>query len=190
MAKNGRAASGKPAGSPGDDSGAAKETVEQREAKFFSDNVAYSIIVLANVIARYTSQHTLRGLDLNVNDWRLLRLAKIFGPISAAEIIATIAMDKTTVSRAITKAHERKLIKLAPNPSDRRQTFVMLTAAGAKLLERHGTLDEQFDRSFEMQLSEEEQESFHRIMGKLRGHAHEMLKNLPNGKPASRKRQV
>lgn len=145
------------------------------EAEFFEGNITYSIIVLANMISRNTSSKTLSQFSISINEWRVLRMTRAFGPICAADVINTLAMDKTTVSRAITNLHAGKLISLAPNARDRRQTLVDLTPKGRRLHDKIAPLDEKVDKSFEAVLTDEEIQQFHSIMRKLRPSAQKLL---------------
>jgi DNA-binding MarR family transcriptional regulator len=158
--------------------------VAEAESRFFNTNVAYSIMVVSNLIARVTTQGALAGLKLSLSEWRVMRLVSIFGPMSAAEIVTAIGMDKTTVSRMITRLHEAEFLKLAPNAADRRQTLVSLTPAGTRVHDRIAKVDEQFDRTFESLLSPAQLKAFHDVMAILREHAQSLAAQLavPNKK--------
>jgi len=146
------------------------------EEDFYRNHLAYSIMVLANLITKHTSQTTLAESHVNINEWRILRLISLFGPMSAAHIITTIGMDKTTVSRTVTALHKAKLIKLQVHSEDRRQTLLSLTAAGRKILDKIGPLAEASDRSFESELTADELKLIRPIMSKL----HKYVKSILN----------
>lgn len=145
--------------------------LEEATAEFFEHNTTYSIMVVANLIARITTQSALAGCSLTLPEWRVLRLVHIFGPLSAAEITTTIGMDKTTVSRVITRLHRARLLGLSTDVTDRRRTFVALTPAGRRLHGRIAPVDERFDRTFELLLSSSELGVFRRVVRKLKAHA-------------------
>lgn len=166
----------------------ARLRTEEEQSKFFESNLAFSIMVLANLIARITTQNALVDSKLSLSEWRVLRVANIFGPLSAADIIATIGLDKTTVSRMITRLHEAQLIKLLPNPSDRRQTLIALTVAGTRLHDRIAPVDENFDRSFESLLSAGDLAAFREVMRKLRSHAVSLTAQLSTARGARKGR--
>lgn len=155
---------------------------------FFENNTAYSIMVVANLIARITTQGALAGEGLTLPAWRVLRLVQVFGPIPAASIISTIGMDKTAVSRIITYLYEAQLIELTPNAADRRQTLVSLTATGRRLHDRIAPIDVQFDRSFESLLTPSQIKEFRAAMRALHAHAQSLLAEL--SAPAAMKRRV
>lgn len=165
-------------------SGGDKERdLAEAEARFFEQNVAYSIMVLANLIARITTQGALTDSSLTLPAWRVLRIVQVFGPLSAASIIATIGMDKTTVSRMITYLHDAQLIELNANAADRRQTLISLTPAGRRLHDRIAPTDDQFDRSFESLLSASQLKTFHEAMRKLRAHAQSLVAQVGTAQP-------
>lgn len=153
-------------------------TLAETEAEFFDHNVAYSVMVVANLIARITTQGPLAGEELTLPAWRVLRITEVFGPISAAGIINTLGMDKTTVSRMITYLHDAQLLELTANAADRRQTLVSLTPAGKRLHDRIAALDDQFDRSFESLLTASQMKTFHEVMRTLRAHAQSLLADI------------
>jgi len=146
------------------------------EEDFYGSHLAYSIMVLANLITKHTSQVTLAGSPLNINEWRVLRLLSLFGPMSAVDVISTIGMDKATVSRTVTSLHKSKLIKLKVNPKDRRQTLLSLTSAGTRILDKIGPIAEASDRSFESQLTPEEIKHIRPIMRKLHKYVKSIIK--------------
>jgi DNA-binding MarR family transcriptional regulator len=152
--------------------------IAEAEQAFFDHNLTYSIMVLANLIGRNTSRHALAGAPVNLNEWRALRMIRMFAPICAADIIDLLGLDKTTVSRAITRLHELGLARLSANSSDRRQTLIRLTAAGTRLHDRLLPKDQGNDASFEQALTPVELKQFLRVMQKLRPHALELLQDL------------
>ena len=149
--------------------------LEAAESKFFDSNLAYSIIVLANLIARNTSRHTLRDAPVNVNEWRILRLVETFGPICASDVIELFGIDKTTAGRAVSRLSDLKLVKPAPDPADRRRTLISSTSAGRRLHARIAPRDRAYDASFEKVLSRDEVRRFHQLMKRLRPHAQRLL---------------
>jgi DNA-binding MarR family transcriptional regulator len=139
--------------------------------------VTYYLMAIANLIAKNTAQRTLRGSGLSVNDWRVLRFFAQSGPAPATQVIAAIGIDKTTVGRVITFLQSTGLAELAPNPADRRQTLIALTAKGRRLHDRIYPIDRGFDSSFETQLTPAESRVLRPILVKLRNHAQVLLED-------------
>jgi len=152
-----------------------KKDIGDLENEFFDTHVAYSIVALANLITLNTMKNILAETQLSVNEWRILRMTYIYNSISAADVINIFGLDKTTTSRAISKLGEAKLIKLSVNPRDKRQTYILLTAAGKRLHDKIILRDNISDESIEKILSRQEIRSFHKTMNKLRLHVKDML---------------
>ena len=152
-----------------------RQSIAGKEQAFFDRHLAYSIMVLANLISRNTSRRTLAGTPLKINDWRVLRLTQMFGPLCAIDVINLLGLDKTTTSRAIGRLDELDLVELAPNPDDRRQTLISLTAKGRAMYDHVAPRDRASDSSFQRVLTAAELRRFHLLMGKLRRHAQQLL---------------
>lgn len=138
----------------------------QREL-FFGENVAFAIMVLSNMIARNTTARVLASAELTLHEWRTVRLVQIFGPLNAVDIIDTLAMDKTTVSRIITSLYQRGFLELHPNPSDRRHTLISVTPAGAGKISSILAADEEADASYERHLTASEKRQLSKLLLKL-----------------------
>lgn len=138
-----------------------------RRELFFGDNLAFAIMVLSNMIARNTTARVLASAELTIHEWRTLRLVQIFGPLVAVDIIDTLAMDKTTVSRNITALYQHGFLELHPNPSDRRHTLISVTPAGAKKIASILPADEDADASYERHLTVTEKRQLSKLLLKL-----------------------
>ena len=57
-------------------------------------------------------------------------------PPSNGEVATLLAMDRTTLTAALKPLERRGLVKVMPNPEDRRSRVMSLTAKGRKLLAR------------------------------------------------------
>lgn len=167
--------------------GSNARALAEAESRFFDTNVAYSIMVVANLIARITTQGALTDTTISLSEWRVMRLVHIFGPMSAVEVVTTIGMDKTTVSRAITRLHAAQLFKLSTNAADRRQTLVSLTPSGIRFHDRIAQMDDQFDRTFERLLPPAQLKAFHAVMRTLRTHAQSLATDLSTPQKSRRR---
>jgi len=132
-------------------------------------------MTLANLIARSTAQRTLARTGLSLNAWRVLRYATSAAAPSAAGAVTLLAMDKTTVSRAVRELVKAGLVRLVPNPADRRQGLIRITEAGRRLYRRTAPVDRAVDASFERQLTAGERTRLAPIFAKLHRHARSLL---------------
>ena len=132
-------------------------------------------MTLANLIARSTAQRTLARTGLSLNAWRVLRYASAAARPSASGAVTLLAMDKTTVSRAVRELAKAGLVRLVPNPADRRQGLITMTAGGRRLYRRTAPVDRAVDDSFERQLTARERALLAPIFAKLHRHARGLL---------------
>ena len=157
--------------------GKTDSSIIELENDFFENHVAYSIVALANLITQNTIKNTLAGTSLSVYEWRIMRLAFIYGQICAADVINLFGLDKTTTSRSVSKLKSRKLVKLSLDPDDKRQTNISLSAAGKRLHSKIIQRDQVSDESIEEIFSPRELKTIHGAMRKLRPHVKNMLSN-------------
>jgi len=137
--------------------------------------VTFAVMTLANLIARSTAQRTLARTGLSLNAWRMLRYASATTRPSASGAVTLLAMDKTTASRAVRELVKAGLIRLVPNPADRRQGLIRMTEAGRRLYRLTAPVDRAVDDSFERQLTAGERARLAPIFAKLHRHARSLL---------------
>lgn len=69
------------------------------------------------------------------------------GPVTLAELVRKVGLDKGWVSRAVESMAQEGLLKKEPSPTDRRAVIISMTEAGDRLCcDLNLTLDGQSDR--------------------------------------------
>jgi DNA-binding MarR family transcriptional regulator len=76
----------------------------------------------------------LRPLGLTNGQFSLMMSLNRPDPAGMASVAALLAMDRTTLTAALKPLERRGLVKIAPDPKDRRGRLLTLTAAGLRLL--------------------------------------------------------
>ena len=76
----------------------------------------------------------LRPFGLTNGQFSLLMSLNRPEPPSMAPVASLLAMDPTTLTAALKPLERRGLIKISPDPSDRRSRILILTAKGKKLM--------------------------------------------------------
>ena len=76
----------------------------------------------------------LQPLGLTNGQFSLLMSLNRPQPAGMASVAALLAMDRTTLTAALKPLERRRLVTIAPDPSDRRARLLTLTRAGSKLL--------------------------------------------------------
>jgi DNA-binding MarR family transcriptional regulator len=78
----------------------------------------------------------LRPFELTNGQFSLLMSLNRPTPPPMAPVAALLAMDRTTLTAALKPLERRGLVKVSPDPSDRRSRILQLTAKGRNLLAR------------------------------------------------------
>lgn len=68
--------------------------------------------------------------------YRVLAALDEHGPASQADIGRLVGMDRSDVAAVVADLLERREVRRAPDPADRRRNIVALTAGGRRALER------------------------------------------------------
>jgi len=78
----------------------------------------------------------LRPFELTNGQFSLLMSLNRPTPPPMGPVASLLAMDRTTLTAALKPLERRGLVKVSPDPSDRRSRVLILTAKGRKLLVR------------------------------------------------------
>jgi DNA-binding MarR family transcriptional regulator len=89
----------------------------------------------ARALARQFDE-ALRPFELTNGQFSLLMSLNRPEPPSMRPVAALLAMDRTTLTAALKPLEQRGLVKISPDPADRRSRILLLTAKGAGLLAR------------------------------------------------------
>ena len=89
----------------------------------------------ARALARRFDE-ALRPVGLTNGQFSLLMSLNRPEPPSIGSVAALLAMDRTTLTAALKPLERRALVRVAPDPADRRSRHLSLTAAGRRLLAR------------------------------------------------------
>jgi DNA-binding MarR family transcriptional regulator len=89
----------------------------------------------ARALARHFDE-AFRPLGLTNGQFSLMMSLNRPSPPGMAEVAAFLAMDRTTLTAALKPLERRGLVKVRPNPDDRRGRVLLLTPQGQDLLSR------------------------------------------------------
>jgi DNA-binding MarR family transcriptional regulator len=87
----------------------------------------------ARVIARRFDE-ALRPFDLTNGQFSLLMSLNRPAPPPMGPVASLLAMDRTTLTAALKPLERRGLVRVSPDPSDRRSRILILTDQGKELL--------------------------------------------------------
>jgi DNA-binding MarR family transcriptional regulator len=92
----------------------------------------YRLSILTNTVSNTIAREYRVLFGLRVPEWRVMAVLGRFGPLTASQASDRTAMDKVTVSRAVSRLIEQKLVRRAPDHADRRRSILKLTPKGVR----------------------------------------------------------
>lgn len=100
-----------------------------------ADFLPYQLSVASNAVSRSVaigSDYEQR-FGLSATQWRVLAAVTAAGSAVQADVVAMTAMDKMSVSRAVTSLSQRRLITRARHDDDRRTLWLEPTEEGRRI---------------------------------------------------------
>ncbi len=100
-----------------------------------ADFLPYQLSLAANAVSRAVAEGSgyAARFGLSAAEWRVLAHVAAAGTPSQAEVASLAAMDKMTISRAVTSLGTRRLLDRRRDPGDRRTLRLSLTEEGARV---------------------------------------------------------
>ncbi|MGI9229099.1 MAG: MarR family winged helix-turn-helix transcriptional regulator [Gammaproteobacteria bacterium] len=133
--------------------------------------IPYQLSVVTNKISTAFARLYSERFDLSVHEWRVMAVLGEQPRLSADQVCAATEMDKVTVSRAVARLLEKKLLDRSYAPEDKRRSVLTLTTTGHAAYSRIVPLALQFEQDLEQALSKAELKQLQNCLAKLNGHA-------------------
>lgn len=130
-------------------------------------HLPYRLVVVANTLSLGASRIFSRIFGLGNREWRVMAVLGPHGPMTAADIVQRIALDKTTVSRAVARLAKRGLVLQERDRSDSRRILVSLTGQGIDLHDRIVPVARRRAEAIESALTRDELAALDSILHKL-----------------------
>ena len=130
------------------------------------NSIAYRFIRAANSVNK-TLNNKLSPYDIAIEQRATLEIIKFEPNVNQTMIANLLGKDKTTISRSLNSLEKKGLISKSEITGDKRSNKVELTKKGEDILDK--TIDEvtSYRESLNSKLTEEEIESFFKILNKL-----------------------
>ncbi len=93
----------------------------------------YRLSVASNVSSAAIAQAYQRLFGLSIGEWRVVALLAEANEATQARLVTESRMDKMSISRAVRKLVERRLVERSSDSGDRRAWRLTLTDAGRTL---------------------------------------------------------
>lgn len=105
----------------------------------------YQLVVVAARISRDFAELYQQKHDISVAEWRVLAHLSRSGHVSVREIHQRVDMDKSKVSRAVTRLEAAKHVFKRTHPTDRRLLELELTESGRAIVADIAPLAQEFE---------------------------------------------
>ncbi len=150
------------------DGSSKKQTKSQLVLEQF---LPYRLSILSNTVSNTIAREYRDQFGLSIPEWRVMAVLGRFGPLTASEVGERTAMDKVSVSRAVARLIEQKLVKRETDSNDRRRSILKLTARGARTHHQIVPIARGRESELAAVLTEEELRSLDRLLAKLQRRA-------------------
>ena len=123
----------------------------------------YQLSLLANRISKDFSKEYISRFKLNNAEWRIIaHLSQENEAISIREIYSKVDLEKSKVSRAVSRLSSREILTKTVNLKDRRLVDLKLTKNGKKIIENMAKVAKDFES--EVLIKIENPDYFRRII--------------------------
>ena len=110
------------------------ESLQSKVALIAEECIAVSLRLLTRAVTKIYN-HALRPHGLTVGQMNILVAASLMGQARQQDICRVLFLDKSTLSRDLTRMRERGWISESPG-DDARSSVISVTALGGRLLEK------------------------------------------------------
>ena len=131
----------------------------------------YRLSILSNTVSNAIARDYHVQFGLTVPEWRVMAVLGRFGPDAATGVCTRTAMDKVTVSRAMTRLIDRDLISRSSDSEDRRRVIAKLTRKGRTIHDKIIPVALAHEHKLLAALSPAEAESLDHLLAKLQDKA-------------------
>ncbi len=131
----------------------------------------YRLSILSNKVSGIIAEHYKNKFALSVTEWRIMAVLGEYPHISADEVSSKTRIEKSLISRAVSRLLQRRLIMREVDGSDRRRSQLALTETGLAVYNDIVPLSYGYEQLLQQCFSEQERETFSRLIDRLYEHA-------------------
>ena len=131
----------------------------------------YRLSILSNKVSDIVAQTYKDKFALSITEWRIMAVLGEYPGISADEISVKTQLEKSILSRAISKLLKRNLIERITAASDRRRSQIYLSNTGKNVYEEIVPLSYDYETHLLSCLSSSEKQVFSDLIDRLYDHA-------------------
>lgn len=130
----------------------------------------YRLSILTNRVSDLIAGTYKDKFALSITEWRIMAILGEYPGISADEVSAKTQIEKSILSRAISKLLQRHLIEREFDAEDRRRSILKLSGTGAVVYRDIAPLSLEYEKQLLECFSEKEQRQFNELIDRLYQH--------------------
>ncbi|MCC2616539.1 MarR family winged helix-turn-helix transcriptional regulator [Aestuariibacter halophilus] len=131
----------------------------------------YRLSIVSNKVSSIIADTYKDKFAISITEWRIMAVLGEYPDISADEISAKTQIEKSILSRSVSKLLKRNLIERDMAEDDRRRSMIRLSATGKSVYDEIVPLSYQYEDALLECFSEEEQAQFSHLIDRLYEHA-------------------
>ncbi|NMH60500.1 MarR family winged helix-turn-helix transcriptional regulator [Alteromonas ponticola] len=131
----------------------------------------YRLSILSNKVSSLVADIYKDKFAISITEWRIMAVLGEYPDISADEISAKTQIEKSILSRSVSRLLKRKLIERDMAKEDRRRSVIRLSATGKSVYDEIVPLSYEYERALLKCLSQAEQAQFSALIDQLYEHA-------------------
>lgn len=131
----------------------------------------YRLSILSNKVSTLVAEAYQDKFALSITEWRIMAVLGEYAGISADEVSLKTQIEKSLISRAISKLLKRKLIERKLSKEDKRRSQISLSETGYAVYSEIVPLSLQYEEKLLGALGSDEQAQLSELIDRLYTHA-------------------
>lgn len=131
------------------------------------DFLPYKLSILSNKVSATIAQTYKHKFALSITEWRIMAVLGEYSDISADEVSAKTQIEKSILSRSISKLLTRQLLQRDFAEDDRRRSVLRLSELGRNVYAEVLPISHQYQEALLTCFTHSEKELFSRLIERL-----------------------
>jgi len=131
----------------------------------------YRLSITSNKISAIIADTYKDKFAISITEWRIMAILGSNPGSSADEVSAKTQIEKSILSRAISKLLQRNLIEREFDEEDRRRSILTLSSTGTSVYNEIVPISYDYEQRFLACFSDQEQDQFRQLLDRLYQHA-------------------
>ena len=148
-----------------------KNTKTTREILQLERYLPYRLSILSNRISALISETYSAKFALSITEWRIMAVLGEYPGVSADEVSLKTQIEKSILSRAISKLLQRKLLEREFDPADKRRSMLRLTETGLSVYDELVPISYDYEQQLLTCFNAAESKQFSELIDRLYEHA-------------------